>query len=142
MMKRNNRSKGFSLIELMTTVLIIGVLSAIAWPMYQKTVQKGNRAEAKSGLNDVAQRLQRCYTVYGKFNDANCVVYTQLTTGTSKITTSGRGFYEIKFTAQTAVAYTLEARAVLPPQTADTANGCNVLTLDEKGVRGPTACWQ
>ena len=58
-MKRKEQS-GFTLMELMITVTIMGVLSAIVYPSYVKSVQKGKRADAKVELLHIAQ-LQESY---------------------------------------------------------------------------------
>jgi len=50
---------GFTLIELMIAVAIVGVLAAIAYPSYQNSLIKGNRANAKSYLLEVAQKQQQ-----------------------------------------------------------------------------------
>lgn len=133
-------NKGFTLIELMIVVVIIGIISAIAYPSYMATVRKSNRAEAKTELVDLAQRLQRCYTTYGSFNDDRnrCTVYEDLTDG-SKVKSRGSAFYEIGIDGDAATTYRLVATAVKSPQTQDT--GCNVLTLNHQGVRTPPECW-
>ena len=53
------RSKGFTLIELMITMAVIGILAAIAYPSYQKHVIKSRRAAAQATLMDIAQRQQQ-----------------------------------------------------------------------------------
>ena len=135
---------GFTFVELIVVVAIVGILSAIAYPSYLASARKTNRAEAKVELSDFAQRLQRCYTAFGKFNDStNCAVYKQLVASTAPVS-RGRGYYKITLASTPAVSattYTLVATAVKTPQTLDTTGGCNQLTLDQNGVTGPTACW-
>jgi len=57
-----SRSGGFTLIEVMIAVLIIGVLAAIAFPAYQDYVRDARRSEAKSALSEVMQQQERFFT--------------------------------------------------------------------------------
>lgn len=50
---------GFSLIELLLAVAIVGILAAIAWPNYQEYIARGKRSEAQAYLMDLAQRQQQ-----------------------------------------------------------------------------------
>jgi type IV pilus assembly protein PilE len=52
-------AKGFTLIELMITVAVIGILAAIAYPSYTQYVVRANRGEAQAYLMDLAQRQQQ-----------------------------------------------------------------------------------
>lgn len=53
------KNQGFTLIELMIAVAIIGILAAIAYPAYQEYVKKTKRVEAQAELVDIASKLQR-----------------------------------------------------------------------------------
>jgi hypothetical protein len=78
-----------------------------------------------------------------RFNDKdNCAVYKDLEDG--GYVTRGSGFYKVTIThtanAET-TTYRLKAEAIKSPQTEDTRNSCNNLTLDHTGVQLPEVCW-
>lgn len=59
---RKTRSGGFSLIELMIAVAIVGILAGVAYPSYQDHVRKGKRAEARAALMNLLQQQERYMT--------------------------------------------------------------------------------
>jgi len=139
------RTIGFTLIELMIVVAVVGIIAAIAYPSYMESVRKSNRAEAKVELMDISQRLQRCYSSYARFdNTANCPVYADLTDGNG-IVTRGAGYYRITIApiagGVAATSFELLATAIKAPQTKDLTDGCNEMRLRHTGVQLPDVCW-
>ena len=119
--------RGVTLIELMIVVVVVGILAAIAYPSYQNQVRKTKRADGKTMLMEVAQGLERCYTRFGRYNDAACDVANDL----PKL--SLEDHYEIDATVISATAFTLDAT----PQGAQADDvECGVLRLTSTGVQG------
>ena len=65
-----SRIKGFTLIELMITVAIVGILASVAYPSYMGSVTKSRRADAKAALLGFAQAMERHYTTEGTYAGA------------------------------------------------------------------------
>ena len=57
----STKNKGFTLIELMVAIAIVGILAAIAYPSYVDSVRKARRADAQAALTEVAQKLEAYY---------------------------------------------------------------------------------
>lgn len=67
-------TKGFTLIELMIVVAVVGILAAIAYPSYMNYVRKSHRAEVAQLLVEAAQNLERYYSRAGKYTDDSTVL--------------------------------------------------------------------
>ena len=65
--QRPTLQQGFTLIELMIVVAIVGILSAIAYPSYAEYIRKGHRADARAGLLQAQQWLERASTATGVY---------------------------------------------------------------------------
>ncbi len=130
--------KGFTLIELLVAVLIVGILARIAFPYYLDATLKGGRSDARIALNEVAQRMQRCYTsisTYAPTTSGRCVIYDTITGSAGFV--SENGFYVVKREDAahiTANTFILTATPVATKRQSKDKT-CAKLTLDQRGVR-------
>jgi type IV pilus assembly protein PilE len=133
-----SRSKGFTLVELMIVVAIVAILAAIAYPSYSAYVQRSRRAQAKADLTQIAQDLERQFTVQktyiGYAPDGGFPTNSPHDGGTTAYTIDA---------VLLARSYVLTATTA-GPQTSDL---CGNLTLDQAGVKthsagdGATCAW-
>ncbi len=109
-MQQRQRSLGFTLIEVMIVVAIIGILAAIAYPSYQNQMQKTRRADAKASLMELAQFMERNYSTSGAYDKkSDGTAFTTLPFDKSP-KDSGTKFYDLTFVADDQT-FTLSAAA-------------------------------
>jgi type IV pilus assembly protein PilE len=135
-------SRGFTLIELMIVVAIVGILAAIALPSYTEYIKRGDRSSARTALLDAQQFMERFYAANSR--------YTTDEAGTTGATLPARlqavpnetPKYDLAVSASTVNSYTLTAT----PRRTDK---CGNLTLTNTGVKGRSEtgpsiqeCWK
>ena len=120
--KQKTRPLGFTIIEVLIVVAILGILAAIAIPAVTKYVTDARRADGKTALLAAAQTMERFYT--NNYTYANATIPA----------TSGEGYYNLTLTAANATAFTIEAKPVSGGKMAsDTL--CETLSINHLGQR-------
>jgi type IV pilus assembly protein PilE len=156
---RNQRFQaGFTLIELMITVVVATILIAVAIPSYNNQMRKSRRTEAKSALLDLASRQERFYSTNTAYtNDAKNLGFDS-TSKTLFQYNVGNNYYQVSVCVgnpiptacngaqalnSAAANYLIQATPI-GTQTADTL--CGSFTVDNTGVQSTTGtqtsgCW-
>ena len=125
--------KGFTLIEMMITVAIVGILAAIAYPSYVEHVYRSRRADAQGSLMELAQWMERNYMIALKYNQdsqGNAINNASLQAKVQNLNIST--YYTFTFNNIAGNAFTLSAT----PQGTQVNDRCGTLTLDNLGQKG------
>ncbi len=107
------RQTGFTLIELMIVVVILGILAAIAYPSYQGYVEKANRADMMAEMQQIASRIEANKINYRRYDriPLNVVLTGALAAnGSVNFPNTGTAFYTVSATPRNAANTQLAGR--------------------------------
>ena len=119
-------SRGFTLIELMIVVVIIGILGAVAYPAYQDNMRKSRRADGKTAMLQAVQVAERFFTQNNTY------------AGAPVAAASDEGHYNLAY-AGNATTFTITAT----PVGIQASDPCGALTINQANVKtgGMADCW-
>lgn len=144
------RQYGFSLIELMIVVVIVGIIAAFAYPSYQEQVRKTRRSDCSGALVSLGNAMERFYTVNNTYLGAAA---GGANTGAPAIFSTacpvdgGNPTYNLTILAATASTYSVQA-APTGPQAGDQCGSFTMTNTGLKGVTGASTgvvwqdCWR
>lgn len=136
MLSKHRLARGITLIELMVTVGIVAILSAIGYPSYMEHVKSTRRGEAKATLLEVAQFMERKFTSDGCYRCGSETVTLPI----SQVPRDGgSAYYTITLTSSAGTSYQLQAS----PTGVMSGDSCGTYSLDQTGTHTPTGspCW-
>jgi type IV pilus assembly protein PilE len=132
-MRGRHGLRGFSLIELLTAVMIVGILASIAIPTYTSQVRKSRRTEARTALLDVASREERLFSTTNAYSNAPADIGYGAA-GTTFPMAIGSGYYNVNVTvaAGPPAGFTVTATPV-SGKGQDKDTQCASFSVDEAG---------
>ncbi len=139
---------GFTLIEVMIVVAIIGIISAIALPTYREQVRRGQRAELRTQMFAAAQYMNRFYAANDSFSATRNGTAVSIPATLTVSPPSGDSLYQLDTTNSVldqATTFTL----VYEPINGMAGDACGSYTLTNTGLRGNSGntkavaeCWK
>ena len=121
----NNNEGGFTLIELMIVVAIIGIISAIAYPSYQGYIERGIRADTMAEMQNIASTIESRKLAQGRYSN-------DLLTGLGGDYPADKALYEVTFTPN---PLTSQWEISAKPKSGSRMVGDGTLTLNHQGLK-------
>lgn len=127
---------GFTLIEIVSTLLIMGILFSLVIPNYRQHILRTHRIDGQSALIDLANRMEEYFARQHTYR--NATIGTGRTSDVLSSTATSGGWYHLTISHATKNSYTLRATA-FGSQRLDMA--CQKFTLNNFGIREKAKCW-
>ena len=121
----DNKEGGFTLIELMIVVAIIGIISAIAYPSYQGYIERGIRADTMAEMQNLASTIESRKLAQGRYSN-------DLLTGLGGDYPADKALYEVTFTPN---PLTSQWEISAKPKSGSRMVGDGTLTLNHQGLK-------
>jgi type IV pilus assembly protein PilE len=139
-------SQGFSLIELMIVVAIVGVLATLSVPAYQRHIARSNRAAAQAQLMQAAQYMQRFYAANDNYSIDRSGSKTVDQVMPANLQTSPQGaappLYQLNWTGYDFTQTNTFTLTMVPVVGQSMANDpCGSFTITQTGLKGVTGSW-
>ena len=145
---RQSSARGFTLIELMIVVAIIGILAAIAYPGFTKYLREARRAEAQADMLRMQIGIEKWRANRASYrSDAtSSAAGTAITNTPANAGFNGaNAYYTYTIPDTTGSTYTITATAIVGKSQANDVAGstaCTPLTINQSNIKTPAGCWK
>lgn len=126
-------SRGFTLIELMIAVAVVGILCALAYPSYVESIRKSRRAEAKSALLELASRQERYFTTHNAYAETPAALGYGAAAFPIDVRYGGDAYYRLSVAVAPGLMSWVASAAPTGSQIPDR---CGSYTIDQLGTEG------
>ena len=128
MQSLSDNDRGFTLIEMMIVVAIIGVLAAIAYPSYERYIVKTKRTDMMSEMQNIASEIESRKLAQGSYSAISAGVKTDFATAYPR---QGTQLYDVTITDPLVAKWTI----IASPKTGTQMAGDGNLSLNYQGVK-------